>query len=156
MKIILLIFSFICFIIFMILFVGQCNFFLNSNISHNPSDEVLQQDEMKPSQNVDEHLLPSDIPSEKARSESESDTDIKSDTGTYQGQIDNDFIEITILGVPKENTTKVFMLSDELTNRIEDLQLSTGDIIKFQYFINEVEQNVIVEIEKQDGGSDDK
>lgn len=149
MKIILLIFSFICFIIFMILFVGQCNFFLNSNISHNPSDEVLQQDEMKPSQNVDEHLLPSDIPSEKAESDSEPKTDIKTDIGTYQGQIDNYFIEISIVGVPEKNITKIFMLSDELRNKIEDIQLSTGDIIKFQYYINEVEQNVIVKIKKQ-------
>lgn len=149
MKIILLIFSFICFIIFMILFVGQFNFFLNANISHNPSDEVLQQDEMKPSQNVDEHLLPSDIPSEKAESDSEPKTDIKTDIGTYQGQIDNYFIEISIVGVPEKNITKIFMLSDELRNKIEDIQLSTGDIIKFQYYINEVEQNVIVKIKKQ-------
>lgn len=149
MKIILLIFSFICFIIFMILFVGQFNFFLNANISHNPSDEVLQQEEMKPSQNVDEHLLPSDIPSEKAESDSEPKTDIKTDIGTYQGQIDNYFIEISIVGVPEKNITKIFMLSDELRNKIEDIQLSTGDIIKFQYYINEVEQNVIVKIKKQ-------
>lgn len=149
MKIILLIFSFICFIIFMILFVGQFNFFLNANISHNPSDEVLQQDEMKPSQNVDEHLLPSNIPSEKAESDSEPKTDIKTDIGTYQGQIDNYFIEISIVGVPEKNITKIFMLSDELRNKIEDIQLSTGDIIKFQYYINEVEQNVIVKIKKQ-------
>lgn len=122
---------------------------MNANISHNPSDEVLQQEEMKPSQNVDEHLLPSDIPSEKAESDSEPKTDIKTDIGTYQGQIDNYFIEISIVGVPEKNITKIFMLSDELRNKIEDIQLSTGDIIKFQYYINEVEQNVIVKIKKQ-------
>ncbi len=39
------------------------------------------------------------------------------------------------------------MLSDELKGEFENIHLSTGEIIKFRYYIDEYERNVIVEIE---------
>jgi uncharacterized protein YxeA len=156
MKKILLIFALIAFVILMILFVGQSRFFLHSNIVNSPSDVVKQQEEMQPSQNEDEQISPSDAPSDNSQNENESEKDIKTDTGTYQGQIDNNFIEITISGVPEENATRVFMLSDEVKDEFLDMQLSIGEVIKFRYFLNEDEQNVIVGIETLNGTRDDK
>lgn len=151
MKKILLIFALIAFVILMILFVGQSRFFLHSNIVNSPSDVVKQQEEMQPSQNEDEQISPSDAPSDNSQNENESEKDIKTDTGTYQGQIDNNFIEITISGVPEENATRVFMLSDEVKDEFLDMQLIIGEVIKFRYFLNEDEQNVIVGIETLNG-----
>ncbi len=155
MKKILLIFALIAFVILMILFVGQSRFFLHSNIVNSPSDVVKQQEEMQPSQNEDEQISPSDALSDNSQNENESEKDIKTDTGTYQGQIDNNFIELTISGVPDENARKIFMLSDELKDKFGDIQLSIGEVIKFRYFIDEAEQNVMVEIETLNGQRDD-
>lgn len=69
------------------------------------------------------------------------------DSGTYQGQVDSNFIEIAISGVPEENGAKVFMLSDVLKDRFEDLGLDGGEAIRFQYYIDDNEQNVVEEIE---------
>ncbi|MEA4969147.1 MAG: hypothetical protein VB051_01300 [Candidatus Pelethousia sp.] len=151
MKKIILIFSFIFLVIFIILIIGQSSFFLHSNIEDNSSDAVKQREEMQPPQNKGEHASPVDTLSDKAESGNELERDLKIDTGTYQGQIDSSFIEIAISGVPEEKATKVFMLSEELKDKFGDMQPNTGKIIKFQYYIDEDKRNVIVEIENQDG-----
>lgn len=148
MKKIILVFSLIVLVIFIILFVGQSSFFLHSNIIEDDSnDAVKQQEEMQPSQNKDEDASPSDTLSDMAESGTELERDLKVDTGAYQGQIDSNIIEITISGVPEEKATRTFMLSDELKDEFENIQLSTGETIKFRYYIDEYERNVIVEIE---------
>lgn len=80
--------------------------------------------------------------------ETELSPESKIDTGTYQGQVDNNFIEIAVSGVPEENSMRVFMLSDEIKERFSEMNISSGQVVKLQYFINENEQSVIVEIEK--------
>lgn len=50
--------------------------------------------------------------SDKTESKSTPDDTYKTDTCVCQGQIDNNFIEIAISGVPNEKAIKVFMLSD--------------------------------------------
>jgi uncharacterized protein YxeA len=147
MKKIILVFSLIALVIFIILFVGQSSFFLHSNIEDDSNDAVKQQEEMQTSQNKYEYASPSDTLSDKAESGKELERDLKVDTGDYQGQIDSNIIEITISGVPEEKATRAFMLSDELKDEFENIQLSTGETIKFRYYIDEYERNVIVEIE---------
>jgi hypothetical protein len=146
MKKIFLFFSLIALVIFIIWFVGQSSFFLRSNIE-NDSNDAVRQEEMQPPQNNDEHVSPDDTLSDKAGSGKELERDIKVDTGTYQGQIDSNFIEIAVSGVPEEKATMAFMLSEELKDEFENIPLSTGDTIKFRYYIDEYERNVIVEIE---------
>lgn len=136
MKKIILILAILAIMIFGVLFIGQGGFFLHSNIENSQSNTGNQQEDGGPSQN-----------------ENESEKDIKTDTGIFQGQIDNNFIEIAISGVPKENATRVFMLSDEVRDEFLDMQLSTGDVIKFQYFLNEDDQNIIVEIMALNSGN---
>ncbi len=74
--------------------------------------------------------------------------DIKTDAGRYVGQIDSNFIEIKIVGVPDEKAAKSFKLSDEIKANFEEYELETEDNIKFNYFENEDGNNVIVKIEK--------
>ena len=74
--------------------------------------------------------------------------DLKTDSGRYVGQADSNFIEIEISGVPNEISAKVFMLSQDIKDSFDELGLETGDNIKFNYYINENNQNVIVSIEK--------
>lgn len=74
----------------------------------------------------------------------------KIDTGRYQGQADSNFIEIKISGVPDELAAKVFMLSEEVKGSFEDLQLQKDDDVKFEYFENENEQLVIIQINKME------
>ncbi len=136
MKKIILILAILAIMILGVLFIGQGGFFFHSNIENSQSNTENQQEDMDPS-----------------KDESESGKDIKTDTGIFQGQIDNYFIEIAISGVPKENATRVFMLSDEVRDEFLDMQLSTGDVIKFQYFLNEDDQNIIVEIMALNSGN---
>lgn len=147
MKKIILIFSLIALVIFLILLVGQSGFFLHSNIEDDSNDAVKQQEEMQTSQNKDEYASPSDTLSDKAENRKELERALKVDTGAYQGQIDSNIIEITISGVPKEKATMAFMLADELKDEFENIQLSAGETIRFRYYIDEYERNVIVEIE---------
>lgn len=74
--------------------------------------------------------------------------EVKTDSGRYQGQADNNFIEIKISGVPDEKATKVFMLSEKVKEKFSELKLKTGDEVKFQYYENEHAQPVIVDITK--------
>ena len=90
---------------------------------------------------------PSDPIDEETPQEPESQSEMLTDSGTYQGQADSNFIEIAISGVPEENAAKVFMLSPDLKESFEELGLEGGEVILFQYYINENEQNVIMEIE---------
>jgi len=147
MKKIILIFSLISLVIFMILFVGQSSFFLHSNIENDSNDGVMQQEEVQASQNNDEYASPSDMLLDMAESGTELERDLKVATGAYQGQIDSNIIEITISGVPEEKATRAFVLSDEFKNEFENIHLSTSETIKFRYYIDVYERNVIVEIE---------
>jgi hypothetical protein len=42
------------------------------------------------------------------------------------------------------------MLSDDIKKEFDGMELSIGEVIKFQYFNNESEQNVIVKVEKME------
>jgi len=73
--------------------------------------------------------------------------EIVTDSGTYVGQMDSNFIEINISGVPEAQAAKAFMLSPELKAGFEDLGLNTGDAVKFDYYVNADNQNVILSID---------
>jgi hypothetical protein len=79
---------------------------------------------------------------------SQTEENIKTDSGRYVGQIDSNFIEIKISGVPDEKAAKSFKLSDEIKANFEEYELETEDNIKFNYIENENGNNVIVSIEK--------
>jgi major membrane immunogen (membrane-anchored lipoprotein) len=125
---------------------GLLPYFNNEELS---GEKGTQNVEAHPTQDPDYQASSSSGEASSDKTESgEPDDTYKTDTGTFQGQIDNNFIEIAISGVPKEKAIKVFMLSDDIKKEFDGMELSIGAIIKFQYFNNESGQNVIVKIEK--------
>jgi hypothetical protein len=123
-------------------------------LSHSDNEEILgeenQNAEEQLTQDPDHQTLPGsdETISDGTESENASDDTYKTDTGFFQGQIDNNFIEIAISGVPEEIATRVFALSDDIREEFGGMELNIGDVIKFQYYSNESEQNVIVKVEK--------
>jgi|GEM_PF-1224871 hypothetical protein len=79
--------------------------------------------------------------------EPEGEAEILTDSGNYIGQADNNFIEIQISGVPEDIDPKVFMISDEVRAEFDALALETGDTVRFDYFIDEHERNVLITLE---------
>ena len=73
--------------------------------------------------------------------------ELKTDSGTYVGQIDGNSIEVKISGVPEEKATKACRLGEKIRDRFDELGLETGDVIKFTYHLNDFDQPVIETIE---------
>ncbi len=95
----------------------------NQDVTHSPQDE-----------------------GEETTSDTDETAPFQTDTGTYQGRIDSNFIEIAISGVPKEKAIAVFMLSEELKEKFDIVEPGTNEVIMFEYYINENNQKVIVNI----------
>jgi len=74
--------------------------------------------------------------------------EVKKDTGTYVGQIDNNSIEVKISGVPEEKAAKVFRLEDKVRDNFQRFELETDDQVLFSYFENNDGQLVLTSIEK--------
>lgn len=70
------------------------------------------------------------------------------DTGRYLGQVDSNFIEVQISGVPDDLNPMVFMLSDDVKDGLESADFLVDDNIKLEYYINENNQKVITSIQK--------
>ena len=96
----------------------------------------------------DEEVSSTSVESERVSEDDRAEPEMKTDTGTYQGQIDSNFVEIKISGVPIEKEFKVFMLSDELKESFEMLDFDRDIEVRFEYFENEKGQSVIIFIEK--------
>jgi hypothetical protein len=73
--------------------------------------------------------------------------EMKTDSGRYIGQADNNFFEVKISGVPDEKASMVFMISDKVRTNFESLNLQQGQVIKIKYTPNEYGQNVVDSIE---------
>ena len=131
--------------IFTAVFTG-CSSDSQSKVTHE--QEQIQRDKTV----SDVNIMPNEEKNSKINSEQKAKeqgtNETKTDSGRYQGQADSNFIEIKISGVPDEKATKVFMLSDDLKEKFDQLKLKKNDEIKFSYFQNKNEQLVIVEIVK--------
>ncbi|MFZ5646556.1 MAG: hypothetical protein ACOY30_02940 [Bacillota bacterium] len=78
----------------------------------------------------------------------EENSSIRRDSGRYVGQIDNNFIEIKISGVPDNIAARSFMLGDKLKEQFSKLGLKKDDQVGFTYMENDKNQMVIMEIKK--------
>jgi|GEM_PF-2108309 len=74
--------------------------------------------------------------------------EVKRDSGRYVGQIDNNFIEIKISGVPDSLAAKSFMLSEKVKAEFGKYGLKKDDEVMFGYYVNNHNQNIILEIKK--------
>jgi len=80
--------------------------------------------------------------------EGNSESLLKTDSGTFLGQIDRNSIEVQISSVPDEVHPKAFQLSEELKQAIEGLKLQPGNQIKFKFYTPENRPSVIIELTK--------
>ena len=74
--------------------------------------------------------------------------DVKKDSGRYEGQIDNNSIEIKISGVPEEIAARAFQLSPEIKENFAGYGLKGGEQVLFSYRENAPGQPVLIEIQK--------
>lgn len=87
----------------------------------------------------------SQIPSEQQ--EISEQTNVKTESGRYNNQIDSNSIEIKISGVPEEMDPEAFRLSETIKTQFDTYKLKTGDTLKFDYIVNEHGQKVITKLE---------
>lgn len=73
---------------------------------------------------------------------------IRTDAGTYVGQIDNNSIEIKVDGEPK-----AFQLGERIKENFEQLGLKTDDRVVFSYIPRANEQLMIIDIKKIEANS---
>ncbi|PWA12822.1 hypothetical protein DCC39_04035 [Pueribacillus theae] len=83
------------------------------------------------------------------KSEKETDKAIIRDLGIYVGQIDPHSVEIETNEGPK-----AFQLNEESSSLIEDLE--PNDEVKFHYYVNADNQNILETIEKMNSANNEK
>ena len=83
-----------------------------------------------------------------ASGNSAGESDVKRDSGRYVGQIDNNFIEIKISGVPESVSARSFMLGEKVKDEFSGYGLKKDDEVLVTYRVNSNQQNVISEIKK--------
>ena len=135
----------IIFLISLLLLFAICVFGCtqNADLQEQPEDSTPTE------QTTDGSVVESpDQTTEEQMNGEEQAGETQTDSGRYTGQVDSNFIEIMISGVPEENAAKVFMLSPEIKENFDDLGLETGDNVRFDYYVNEYNQNVLIRIEK--------
>lgn len=124
-------------ILFILLaFATGCKNTLNVNETVSSGDKVYQEEPHSPEE--DEETA--------SATDKETSLQLSTGTGTYKGQIDSNFIEIEISGAPTEEEVVVFMLSDELKEKFHIAEPKPDEEIIFEYYINENNQKVIVDI----------
>lgn len=117
-----------------------------SGAKHQDSGSLpyVQEGTSNPDNSGNDH---SGIAGEQNNSKENGEADgIITDSGRYVGQIDNNFIEIKISGVPDELAAKSFMLAYDYNEEFQRLNLQIEEVIKFRYTVNEHGQPVIFEI----------
>ena len=85
-------------------------------------------------------------PQEIAPSIPEVEYDTRTDTGRFAGYQNGKHIKILISGVPESIAEKTFLVDDVVRTKIEKIDLKEDDVVKFEYYIDEDGENVIVEI----------
>ena len=134
-------------VVFLVVLTG-----CSQNEENIPSNTELDQSEedLESSNPEEEGEEPVEEVEESQESESKDDeeiSDVMTDSGTYVGQVDNNHIEIKISGVPLEIASKVFIADEDIKSTIEE-EIKEEDQVKFEYYLNEDDVGVIVDIEK--------
>jgi len=111
------------------------------------ADEII---EKEIGDEVDEELINDKIEqSGDVLSENKDVTgEIKIDTGRFNGLSDANFFEVKISGVPDSIPPKMFMLTDDVREKFQNLNLQQDDEIKLYYYEATGGQLVVTDIEK--------
>jgi|SRR6056297_2509446 len=74
---------------------------------------------------------------------------VKTDSGSYMGQVDNNSIEIKISGIQDDKLAyRVFKISDDVRLAFEGLSLKEDDEVKIDYYEEAIGQPVMIKIER--------
>lgn len=100
-------------------------------------------------QNKNDTITQEDHDTQTEKRENNSSLTIKTDSGSYVGQADNNSVEIRISGVQdNELAFRVFKISEEVRLTFESLSLNKDDQVKFSYYEEDIGQPVLVKIER--------
>lgn len=100
-------------------------------------------------QKKNDTIIQEDHDSQTEITENNSSLTIKTDSGSYVGQADNNSIEIRISGVQDDEMAfRVFKISEEVRLAFESLSLNKDDQVKFSYYEKDIGQPVLVKIER--------
>ncbi|WP_326907146.1 hypothetical protein [Sedimentibacter sp. MB31-C6] len=118
------------------------------------TDEIIEEfDDDNPKEKIEEEIEQED---ENAPENNDSVTedeegvteDIKIDTGKFNGLADVNFFEVKISGVPDSIPPKMFMLTDDVREKFENLNLQQDDEVKVHYYETSDGQLIVTDIEK--------
>ena len=74
--------------------------------------------------------------------------EMKIDTGRFNGLLDANFFEVKISGVPDSIPPKMFMLTNDVREKFQNLNLKQDDEIKLHYYETTDGQLAVTDIEK--------
>lgn len=118
------------------------------------TDEIIEEfDDDNPKEKIEEEIEQED---ENAPENNDSVTedeegvteDIKIDTGKFNGLADVNFFEVKISGVPDSIPPKMFMLTDDVREKFENLNPQQDDEVKVHYYETSDGQLIVTDIEK--------
>ncbi len=119
----------------------------NTNSEEEEEEPVEEVEEPQESESSDDEEISNGDEPVSSETEEPDEEEIKIDSGTYVGLIDSNHIEIKISGVPEEIGSKVFVVEEDAKSIIEK-EIVTEDQVKFEYYLNEDDVGVIIDIEK--------
>lgn len=77
---------------------------------------------------------------------------LQTDTGTYQGRIDSNSVEIALSGVPDPMAARAFFLSEAAKEALDKEEPTAGATLRFQFTINDSDQYILETFELLEGG----
>lgn len=110
-------------------------------------DEII---EKEIDDKVDEELIDDEIEQngDDVTENKDGTDEIKIDTGRFNGLSDANFFEVKISGVPDSIPPKMFMLTDDVREKFQNLNLQQDDEIKLHYYENTDGHLIVTDIEK--------
>lgn len=123
----------------------------NDEVIPRNSDEIIEEiDDENEEELIEEIEQKEDTVPVNNDSVTEDDSieDIKIDTGKFKGLADANFFEVQISGVPESVPPKTFMLTDDIREEFQELNLQQDDEIKIHYYETSEGQLIVTDIEK--------
>ncbi|MFP4698281.1 MAG: hypothetical protein ACLFMO_06205 [Eubacteriales bacterium] len=111
-------------------------------------DENLENESEKDNSSSGEETEEEMIEDEEDEKDEELET--KTDIGRFIGFADSTSVEIEISGVTDGLSARNYAVSEEISNKIEELNISEYDEVLFKYYFDEeIQRDLIVHIEKK-------
>ncbi len=140
------------FVLLIIVMITSCAVPNDETVPNN-SDEIIEEIDDESEEELNEEIEQDEenvLEKNDSATEDEKDNveDIKIETGTFNGLADVNFFEVKISGVPDSIPPKMFMLTDDVREKFQNLNLQQDDEIKIQYYETSDGQLIVTDIEK--------